>query len=177
MPYRQYYLWLVHRYVGKVNALEFSCVLDQMFRKAYYFIVTNDENRGEDGLYLRDVFLSEFPEAHVPEGPCSFLEFLIGVAIRLEEMLVDGECLPVSLYFWELATRLRLTEYTDSTYEDTSTIFMVDFLMTVFMDRGYASNGEGGLFPLKYPTKNQTRVEVWYQLNAYLMENPTFFEE
>ena len=32
-------------------------------------------------------------------------------------------------------------------------------------------NGTGGLFPLKRPRVNQRRVEVWYQMSEYLMEN------
>lgn len=176
MPYRLYYRWLIDNFVGKVNSIEYSCMLDQLFRKAYYSIVDHDENRAEDGLYLRDRFLSDTRGGLVPEGPCSFLEFLIGVAIRLEEMLVDGEPLPVSLYFWELASRLRLHDYTDDTYQDNSTPFLIDLILTTFMDRAYSRNGEGGLFPLRNPHRDQTRVEVWYQLNEYLMENPDFFE-
>jgi hypothetical protein len=147
-----------------------------MLRKAYYFIIPNDENRADDGLYLRDIYMGLNPKNNVPEGPCSFLEFLIGVACRLSEMLAEGEPIPVADYFWELASRLNLTDYTNDTYSDDSTTFMVDLIMTDYMDRKCGRCGEGGLFPLRPPCRNQTKVEVWYQLNAYLAQNPNFFE-
>jgi hypothetical protein len=36
--------------------------------------------------------------------------------------------------------------------------------------RNYESNGHGGFFPLEDPDEDQRRVELWYQLNAYLNE-------
>lgn len=181
MEERAYFDWLIATFVKKSRWHyhgKYSCLLEQMFRKAYYAIVDYDDNRAEDGLYLRDTFLETYPEKDmpVPGGPCSFLEFLIGVSIRLEEIMIDGEALPVYLYFWELMDRLRLTEYTDVAYSQDSAGLMVDLLMTDFMDRTYSRNGEGGLFPLRRTNKDQTKVEVWYQLNAYLIENPDFFD-
>jgi hypothetical protein len=32
-------------------------------------------------------------------------------------------------------------------------------------------NGTGGLFPLKMPKVNQRRVEIWYQMSAFIEEN------
>jgi hypothetical protein len=178
---RAYFRWLVKKYLkdseGEPDG--YACLLEQMFRKSYYYIVPNDENRAEDGLDLRDAFLiTPLGRKHggVPEGPCSFLEFLIGVSIRLSDLLIDGEPIPVDEYFWELASRLRLTEYTDDLYSDERTTFIVDNVMTDFMDRKYGRCGDGGLFPLSPPCRNQRKTEVWYQLNTYLLENPDFFE-
>jgi hypothetical protein len=33
------------------------------------------------------------------------------------------------------------------------------------------TDGSGGLFPLKNPQQNQRTTEIWYQMNAWLMEN------
>lgn len=173
---RAYFRWLMKEYLGDIEARGYYCLCAQMYRKAYYYIVRNDENRAEDGLYLRDLYLSDHEDGVVPEGPCSFLEFLIGVGVRLSEMLTVGEPLPVSDYFWELASRLSLTDYTDDTYSDDSTVFMVDITMTDYMDRKYDRCGCGGLFPLTPPCKNQQKEEVWYQMSAYLLSNPDFFE-
>jgi hypothetical protein len=161
------------------NPSGYDILCEQMFRKEYYFFVNYDENRAEDGLHLRDVYLDSLRGGPgvVPQGPCSFLEFLIGVAIRLEEMLVDGEPIPVGDYFWELASRLRLTEYTNDMYGEESTQFVVDAIMTDLMDRNYDRCGSTGLFPLHPPCKDQRKVEVWYQLNSYLLQNQDFFME
>lgn len=179
---RSYFYWLIDTYVSRKDRRRhhprYSCLLDQMYRKEYYFVVPMDENRAGDGLYLRDTYLMNQPNpvGSVSGGPCSFLEFLIGVALRLEYMLMDENCVPASEYFWELADRLRLTDYPDVAYSDDSTGLMVDLIMTDFMDRTYSRCGEGGLFPLRPPCKDQTKVEVWYQLNAYVNEHNGFFD-
>lgn len=178
---RAYYRWLLGTFTHDPERdyhVDYSCLCDQMYRKAYYYIIENDENRAGDGLYLREMYeMTPFARAgSIPQGPCSFLEFLIGVAIRLQEMLVDGETIPVYVYFWELANRLGLADYTDEVYFEDSTVFIVDSIMTDYMDRRYGRCGEGGLFPLNNPCRDQTKVEVWYQLNEYLLQNPDFFD-
>ena len=42
--------------------------------------------------------------------------------------------------------------------------------MAAIIWRTYDSNGYGGLFPLRNPREDQRKVELWYQLNAYLLE-------
>jgi len=37
--------------------------------------------------------------------------------------------------------------------------------------RDYDADGNGGLFPLKNPKKDQRRIEIYYQMNAYVLEN------
>lgn len=176
---RGYFRWLKRHFLtdSMGNPDGYSCLLEQMFRKEYYTVVRNDENRAGDGVYLRDRYIgSHRGPVSVPEGPCSFLEFLIGVSILLEQKLIDGREIPISDYFWELASRLRLTEFTDDEYRFDSTPFKVDDIMIEFMDRRYCTDGAGGLFPLRHPHRNQRRVEIWYQLNSYLLENPEFFD-
>jgi hypothetical protein len=36
--------------------------------------------------------------------------------------------------------------------------------------RYYQPNGHGGFFPLENPQDDQRHVELWYQLNEYVME-------
>jgi hypothetical protein len=37
--------------------------------------------------------------------------------------------------------------------------------------RLYTTSGYGGLFPLEEPKEDQRKVEIWYQMMAYLGEN------
>jgi hypothetical protein len=174
-----YLQWLIESFVEDPAFVGFrdpyEILYRQMHRKAYYFIVDYDENRAADGVYLRDMYLDLFDRGEVPQGPCSFLEFLIGVSMRLSGMLADGEPLPVSQYFWELLNRLGLNEFTDELYREDATQFQVDAIMVDFMDRRYDRCGKGGLFPLTPPCRDQRKVEVWYQMNSYLLQNPDFF--
>ena len=178
---RGYFRWLIATFLRdeQGNPNGYDILLEQMFRKEYYYTVDYDENRAEDGLYLRERYLNSISGRNgtVPEGPCSFLEFVIGISIRLEGMLIDGEPIHISEYFWELVSRLRLTEYTNDMYGDDSTQFVVDAIMTDLMDRNYDRCGSTGLFPLRPPCRDQRKTEVWYQLNAFLLEHPDFFLE
>lgn len=53
-----------------------------------------------------------------------------------------------------------------------STKSEIDEKLVTFMERRYNNDGSGGgLFPLRGPDRNQRRVELWYQMNAYILEN------
>lgn len=178
---KAYYHWLVDTFTNNARRSHhatYVCLLEQMHRKAFYFLIDNDENRAGDGLYLRDIYLdrpyaleNEKPE----EGPCTFLEFLIGISLRVSEMMDGIREEPIDVYLWEFVDRLGLSEFTDATYDYDETRFLVDAIMTDFMDREYGRDGEGGLFPLHHPSRDQRDVEIWYQMSEYLVEKPEFF--
>jgi hypothetical protein len=46
----------------------------------------------------------------------------------------------------------------------------VDEALSALIYRTYDRDGTGGLFPLTHPEEDQRKVEIWYQLNAYLLE-------
>ena len=46
--------------------------------------------------------------------------------------------------------------------------------LNTFIYREYERNGKGGMFPLKTPSGNQKKVQLWYQLAEYLIENDIF---
>jgi hypothetical protein len=49
----------------------------------------------------------------------------------------------------------------------------VEIILEDLIWRTYRPNGQGGFFPLKNPQEDQTKIEIWYQLNEYVMEiNP-----
>jgi hypothetical protein len=53
------------------------------------------------------------------------------------------------------------------TMDDSEVMKILDRII----ERTYQRNGVGGLFPLKRDKKDQRKVELWYQMNAYLIEN------
>jgi hypothetical protein len=54
---------------------------------------------------------------------------------------------------------------------DTNTdVKEVNAIIKRVVDRTYQHNGHGGLFPLRLATSDQRKVEIWYQLSAYLSE-------
>lgn len=140
-------------------------LLRYLFETEFYGVVPNDDNRCADGLQIREQFnnLNE-------EAPCSVLEMLIGLALRLEFELVQTMFeKSYKEWFWILIDNLGLSWATNTALQsDTSRLKRA---ITRLLDRGYESNGEGGLFPLKNSKNDQRKVEIWYQMTEWVLEN------
>lgn len=146
-----------------------------LYRKPYYGVFPNDDNRAADGMKLREIWLAEHEwanEKEILEGPCSVLEMLIGLSKRMDYELGDTRYSPrLHKWFYLFINNLQLAipEANDPKLaqkaEDNNAI------LDNWMQRRFMYNGSGGLFPLKKPREDQRRVEIWYQLSAYLDEN------
>ena len=140
-----------------------------LFTKEFVWIVPNDDNRIQDGVYLRNEFLKE-KRFEIPDTDpdwlhlgCSMLELFVGLARRLAfETNSD-----ITEWFWELLENLDLNSYNDRVDIPRE---RVEEIMDRVIWRTYRPNGRGGLFPLKNPEKDQRDVELWYQLSAYIIE-------
>lgn len=137
-----------------------------LYTKEFFWLVPNDDNRCEDGRYLRVVFVEDLGLEDVDPDwmdlGCSMLEMLIGLSRRLS--FQDGG--EPSDWFWHLIDNLGLR------YDDRKR-FPTDLAEEVsdrIIWRTYKSNGVGGLFPLRRPRCDQRDAEIWHQLNAYLLE-------
>jgi hypothetical protein len=164
------YLTWLYSQVGDVKVRNKSRtywdLLWQMYHKPFVWLVPNDDNRVQDGLDLRDEWATELgitPDPTWMERDCSFLEIVISLSRWLA---FEGEGHP-PVWFWHLMQNLGLQECTDrSKYNQEE----VDEILETVILRTYAPNGRGGLFPLRYPKHDQRKVELWYQLNEYLMD-------
>jgi len=145
-------------------------MMKQLYTKEFVWIVPNDDNRIEDGKDLRYEFVDQSGLSDVDPSwvqlPCSMFELMVGLSRRFA-FVVDGE--PRDL-FWLLVENADLLDYNDSNkyYESE-----VDTIMDRIIWRTYQSDGQGGFFPLKSPRADQRKIELWYQLNAYVIENDT----
>lgn len=139
-----------------------------MFTKEFVWFIPNDDNRVEDGRYLRCEFLEDLGLDEEDTDPdwmhlgCSMLEMLIGLSRRLS---FQGEGEPRD-WFWTLVDNLGLR------YDDRKRFpaARVEEVLDNVIWRTYRPDGVGGLFPLKHPDRDQRDVELWYQLSAYLLE-------
>lgn len=143
----------------------------QLYQKEFIWSIPNDDNRLADGLDLRDEFVqttgAECDHAWLGEA-CSVLEMLVALCRR-----IDSESVHDSYYwFWKIIDNLHLGSFVDDNYSDDVQLAVEDTFNRV-LDRTYDANGDGGLFPLKHPNQDQTKVELWYQMSAYLLENST----
>jgi hypothetical protein len=144
-------------------------VLRLMHETEFVWLVPNDDNRIQDGLDLRADFLNERQE---PEflvmidrfGPCSILEVMIGLSRRLA-FAAGGE--PEG-WAWQLLCNLDLRTFRDPLSRRKASV--VAELLHSLIWRTYAPDGTGGFFPLAWPKEDQTKVELWYQMSAYVEE-------
>ena len=191
---RYTYLDFLKKLAGRGKV--YGRLLEHLHWIDFYWFVPNDDNREVDGKQLRELYLDEFNawakgqqgnlkvknhgiEAEggptgsfsVPDGPCTVLEMLIALAHRLEFDLSGGKYeRSVSECFWLLIDNLGL-EWCKNAAFDHETAAVIDEKVRVLLGRTYDTDGAGGLFPLNNPEKDQRKVEIWYQMSAWAIEN------
>lgn len=152
-------------------------MLDILYRTDFRWSIHNDDNRISDAIELRynyqeDCSVEEKELLELLNVPCSVIEVICGLAIRMDETLRDPEGAHVNRWFWELIDNLGLIDYTDEAYE--KGVWSQEDVMKIldiFMDRTYDELGRGGLFPRKFCDKDQRITELFSQMNGYLNEN------
>lgn len=145
---------------------------NQLYRKEFIWFIPNDDARLADGMALRDEFLEDYgidnPDKNWLHLGCSMLEMLIALSRRLSFM-TDRE--PRDC-FWLLIEHMEVFDYSDKQYEeDPELVLYVDDVLDRVIWRTYHYSGSGGLFPLRSPHRDQRTIEIWYQMNAWVLEN------
>lgn len=154
----------------------YTVLLDILYRIDFRWSVHNDDNRISDGISLRynyqadcDISFEELDELLLV--PCSVIEVICGLAIRMDSIMRDPEGAHVDRWFWELVGNLGLLEFTDDNYDRSLwSLDDVRNIMDIFMDRTYDELGHGGLFPRNVCYKDQRKCELFEQMNGYLSE-------
>lgn len=168
-----YFKWLAVQVVNtrlKNPSRTYWFVLRQLYTTEFLWRIRNDDNRVEDGKELRLEFLDQHPDVErssewVGLG-CSFLEMLIALTRRLA---FEVEGVSSSEWFWHLMENTSLV-IPDRDYDRDRMHSFVDQVLQQLNNRTYEKNGRGGLFPLHDVSIDQTKVEIWYQMNFYLLE-------
>lgn len=165
-----YFVWLYRQVAdpdAKDPALSFSALLKQLFQKEFVWLVANDVNRAVDGKELRLEFIRDRKLGTIDslwkELGCSFFELTMGLSRRLSYE-AGGE---PHYWFWKLMENIGIARYSDDRRLPYKKI--EDTLDRVIY-RTYKRNGLGGFFPLKHALDDQRKVELWYQLSAYVLE-------
>ena len=106
------------------------------------------------------------------DTPCSVLEMLIALAQRIEYILAD----PVfddrtQQWFWGMIENLGLEPFANNDFYAVEKKYHNNIILDRLLERRYLRTGTGGLFPLRTVHEDQTKIEIWYQMMAYLDEN------
>lgn len=168
----RYFEWLYSQVGAARNrnpARSYWDLCKELYKKEFLWFIPNDDNRLEDGRELRLEFLAEQgndpPDQEWLSLGCSMLEMLVALSRRVAFEASES---PVE-WFWRLLENIGLSTYSDALFNGEAVREISDALDRV-IHRQYAYTGEGGLFPLSNPRKDQREVELWYQMAAYLLE-------
>jgi hypothetical protein len=166
-----YFNWLCAKVVHVENptpSLTYDTLLRTLHNTEFVWLISGDDNRAEDGVELRRNFLIE---AGIPDNPewrnlgCSMLEMLIAFSKRAEYMTENR----AHEWFWIFIRNMELDDCTDASGMTPEEIGEVLYRIVW---RQYNYNGDGGLFPISRPKRDQTQVEIWYQFCEYLLDLP-----
>ena len=171
---KEYFQWLCSLVRAEP---EYSMLWQKLHDIDFVWIVDRDENRAEDGKYLRYIFtIDTLNDAEVEEidqilsGPCSVLEFLVGLARRIEDDIMESVDLENRTYKWfhEMVGNLGLLKYDNKHYSDGE----IDAIVHRFMSRKYSKNGRGNIFLVgHFSGPLFSSLEIWSQMQAYFLEN------
>lgn len=138
----------------------------------FTYIIPMDGNRYEDGISLRYRFgyscdVDEVEVArYLDDKPCSVLEMMVALAIRIEEHIMRDPDIGdrTGEWFWVMISSLGLETMDDFHFDEKYSTEVIQN----FLDRDYAPNGDGGLFRIDHCDEDLRNVEIWYQANWYL---------
>lgn len=172
----RYKNWLISKVdTTTVNMGFYSRLLDILFKTDFFYIEDDpelkmDKNRASDGLYLRTIFDNETGNCIVgclEEKKVSVLEVLVALSVRIEQDIMGTGNDDFGYWFVEMLENMGLMHYSnDDNWSDRD---ILDILGR-FMYRRYGDDGVGSLFPMKNWPAGFAKMEIWDQMQAYLIE-------
>ena len=168
-----YYVWLIDiackdRFAKEIS---YSKLLKFLYGTEFRYSLSMDANRANDGKSLRYRFAcerSKYRDADLYlDGPCSVLEMMIALALRCEENIMDDPTKGnrTQQWFWGMIVNLGLGAMSDDRYD----VIYVSNMVNRFLDREYEPNGKGGLFTVNNCERDLRTMEIWSQLNRYII--------
>ena len=161
----KYYIWLVKQ-VAIPNEKNYLGLFERMHNTEFVWTVPHDDNRVQDGLDLRGEFLEIRGGGELSLGGVTQLEVLIALSRRVGFIANGGH--HSRIWAWTLLKNLGLHKFSDPLTPEK--LSRIDNILYDLMWRNYHANGHGGFFPLQNPDVDQTKVEIWHQVNAYVSE-------
>ena len=176
--YPDYFAWLCETVCvdGRYTDESYWILAKRLWDTDFYWILDRDEDRAKSVSVLRYRYQC-IGGTDIYEGPATVFEVLAMLAENINDILdeLDGEN-RTTMYFWEMIDNLGLSEFSDQFFDErpeNRLIFEdeIDGRLENWMGRNIGYDGLDGLFPLKNPKEDQANVEIWYQMNAYIIEN------
>ena len=176
----RYFRWLYSK-IGSLNDTNPKhshwLLAEVLHNRAFESFVDNDENRESDGTAFREVFCDEegyeWGNSRFVFEPCTMLELMLGLAKHLDFMEPGSEIddTGIGVWFWRLAANAGLNHLSDDYCAGIPRA--TDFINAVcdrIIYRRYSADGQGSFFPMVDPPSDARQMELWYQMNEYMIE-------
>lgn len=181
-----YFHWLVSQVgmddLGRPGNSSYLTLAQLLHEMEYYWANELNENRAKDGIRLRHIWFDAinneadalgvgrpmFPLDSL-SGPCSVLEMLIGLAMRIESDIMqdDRRGNQAPLWFWRILANLDIAY--DDAHLGWDQSIVIREIMTDMMD------GRIMLFPVRAKKAPDGRLvhdlDIWWQAQLWLAEN------
>lgn len=160
----------------------FRALCNELFTIEFTFSVERDANRQADGRDLRVIFCNEYA---IPiesldmelSTHCSVFEMLLALARRINSDVMyqaDKGDRTADWFFRmvkNMTNELGMMRGISDEYWGPRSKDYVDRVVSNWLDRQYDDRGIGSIFPLQKAQEGYQKTEIWYQMQAYLMEN------
>lgn len=167
----KYFEWMFDlvrgkRYPDDISYKELLWYLNDI---EFEYYIRGDYNRAADGIDLRRRFAYDYLAIDHAEdyilGPCSILEMMVALAIRIEEIMDNPDYGDrTSQWFWRMIISLGLGGMSDENFD----IYAADSIIGRFLDREYDFDGRGGLFTVGHSNRDMRDIEIWKQMLMFI---------
>lgn len=151
---------------------------ETMMNYMFIPILEMDENRCWECQKLRDDFAEEYGEEAIDildwyySEYGTMMELLVVLAEKMQYDLADSQYeAGTGKWFREMLQNSGLIGCENGCYERAGYDLEVIDILDMINYRKFGWDGEGGLFPLKAPKRDQRDTELIAQMNDYIEEN------
>lgn len=155
-----YFEWL---YSKIENGYDYRTLCYHLYSIPFNPIHVLDKNRVIDGLLLREEF------GIYLDTPCSIFEVMIGLALRCENEIMrrwDSDEDESYRWFAIMLESIGIAHMNGSNYDPQ----YVDEKIYILNNNLFERDGTGGWFKVENSSKDMRDLDVWYQLQAYLIK-------
>lgn len=169
-----YFEWMINKITTDCcDSVSYRNLLSTLHHRNFVYHLLSDENRAEDGKKLRWRYAHNVGENkdrdNIHEclaGPCSILEMMVALAIRIEETIMDDPRYGnrTGQWFWTMIANMGLGGMYNEVYDHR----YVNKIITDFLNREYDADGTGGLFRIGFGYGDARKKDIWNQMCIYL---------
>lgn len=182
IDYMNYLDGIVH--ISSENPLDqYTKLASTLLDIEFFYTLPLDENRVTEAMELRTDFLAEVYGITSTEGrldvneeaflsrPMSVLEVMVALAKSCEDriMYIPGQN-RTHFWFHLMLENLGFEGFADGKYSDEIAAFVEEHMEEV-LNRDYDFYGEGGFWPCYSGQVDAKTVDMWMQMNRFLVEN------